>query len=480
MMPSGGTQTRGNQIATLTRIARDMLASDDTLRLRRERRSEEAARLAADADEREARAPDPPCRRHAPPHPGRADRAPRRRARQRQRCLDRGAGERTISRSSSPCSKRPSATRANMPMRSAGASIPTTRCSASTSRARRSRACRTLFGALKDGIDADPRRSPASVRADAHAILRRRYPAEKQREVALALRRRAFGYDFDRGRLDTTVHPFEISFTRNDVRITTRYNENYLRPALFGAFHETGHGLYEQNVDPAFTRTVFATDLVGLYARRRHQLRRARIAVAAVGEPCRPQPRVLGSCTSPNCRAPSRTSLGDVTPERFYAAVTSGRARPDPDRGRRAHLRPPHHAARRDRGGADGRRDSPSTDVPDAWDAAMKRGLGLDVPERPRGRAAGHPLVVGHDRIVLHLHDRQRHGRAALRDRAHEGRGIAQGLERGDYAPLANWLRENVWRHGRRWGREEILHRTTGRGLEPGPYLRYLRAKYAA
>ena len=58
--------------------------------------------------------------------------------------------------------------------------------------------------------------------------------------------------------------------------------------------------------------------------------------------------------------------------------------------------------------------------------------------------------------------------------------GIAQGLEHGDYVPLANWLRENVWRHGRRWGREDILHRTTGRGLEPGPYLRDLRAKYAA
>ena len=37
-------------------------------------------------------------------------------------------------------------------------------------------------------VDADPRRSPASVRADAHAILRRRYPAEKQREVALSFR----------------------------------------------------------------------------------------------------------------------------------------------------------------------------------------------------------------------------------------------------------------------------------------------------
>ncbi len=74
------------------------------------------------------------------------------------------------------------------------------------------------------------------------------------------------GYDFARGRLDTTVHPFEVSFTRNDVRITTRYNRRYLPASIFGTAHETGHGLYEQGVDPAYTRTTLATDLVGLYA----------------------------------------------------------------------------------------------------------------------------------------------------------------------------------------------------------------------
>src|SRR5260370_28453077 len=74
------------------------------------------------------------------------------------------------------------------------------------------------------------------------------------------------GYDFGRGRLDTTVHPFEMSFTRDDVRITTRTRPNALMPALFGAMHETGHALYEQNVDPAYSATALATDLVGLYA----------------------------------------------------------------------------------------------------------------------------------------------------------------------------------------------------------------------
>ena len=96
-------------------------------------------------------------------------------------------------------------------------------------------------------------------------FLYRHYPAEAQqrfcRHVAAWL-----GYDFARGRLDTAVHPFEISQTRGDVRITSRWPETYLPMSIFGTAHETGHGLYEQGAPEALTRSVHATDLRGLYA----------------------------------------------------------------------------------------------------------------------------------------------------------------------------------------------------------------------
>ena len=91
------------------------------------------------------------------------------------------------------------------------------------------------------------------------------YPVHKQKEFATSIANK-FGYDFNRGRLDSTVHPFEISFTREDVRITTRFYENFLNPSLFGTLHEAGHGIYEQNVDPKFTRTALTTDFLSYYA----------------------------------------------------------------------------------------------------------------------------------------------------------------------------------------------------------------------
>ena len=97
------------------------------------------------------------------------------------------------------------------------------------------------------------------------SFLEQDYPEDQQRAFALEVSR-AFGYDLRRGRLDNSAHPFEVSFTREDVRITTRYNRRYLPAAVFGLFHETGHALYEQGVDPALTRTALATDLLGRYA----------------------------------------------------------------------------------------------------------------------------------------------------------------------------------------------------------------------
>src|SRR5439155_761379 len=65
-----------------------------------------------------------------------------------------------------------------------------------------------------------------------------------------------FGFDYNRGRLDISVHPFEIQFSRDDVRLTTRYHEDFLNPALFGTLHETGHGLHAQG---------FGTSIEGTY-----------------------------------------------------------------------------------------------------------------------------------------------------------------------------------------------------------------------
>ncbi len=66
------------------------------------------------------------------------------------------------------------------------------------------------------------------------------------------------GFDFERGRLDLSAHPFTTSFSHDDVRITTRTLPDFLPSCLMSIIHEAGHGLYEQGSSPAFYRTPLA------------------------------------------------------------------------------------------------------------------------------------------------------------------------------------------------------------------------------
>ena len=58
--------------------------------------------------------------------------------------------------------------------------------------------------------------------------------------------------------------------------------------------------------------------------------------------------------------------------------------------------------------------------------------------------------------------------------------GVRAALDGGDVGPLSSWLRENVWRHGRRFGRDELLRRATGGTLDLAPYIRHLNQRYVA
>jgi carboxypeptidase Taq len=104
---------------------------------------------------------------------------------------------------------------------------------------------RTLPSLIDDAIAAQARR-PAPVPPAGP------FPIAAQREAAVTLMTR-LGFDFDHGRLDISLHPF-CGGTPDDVRITTRYDEDDFRRALMGVLHETGHALYERGLPEAWRR----------------------------------------------------------------------------------------------------------------------------------------------------------------------------------------------------------------------------------
>jgi carboxypeptidase Taq len=109
----------------------------------------------------------------------------------------------------------------------------------------------TMFAELHAGLLPlmDRLRARCTVRPLTTDALRGHFPIEAQRRFSHTVAQR-LGFDFNKGRLDEAVHPSTTSIG-DDVRLTTRYDESDLRYAFFSTIHETGHGLYEQGLDPA-------------------------------------------------------------------------------------------------------------------------------------------------------------------------------------------------------------------------------------
>jgi carboxypeptidase Taq len=306
-------------------------------------------------------------------------------------------------------------------------------------------------------------------------FLEQPYPVDKQLEFALKMARK-LGYDTDRGRLDLTVHPFEVSFTRNDVRITTRVNDEWMPKSLFGTLHETGHALYEQYCDPAYTRTPLATDLVSLYAVGgvsfgAHESQ-SRLFENHVG-----RSREFWDLNFGELHDTFPDQLAGIDAETFWRAVN--RVQPGLVRVESDELTYDFHIMLRveiEAALIDG--SLAVSDLPEMWNTKMKEYLGLDVP---------------HDRLGVLQDVHWSSGQVGtfcnytignvmagqLFHTATKEESVQQGLAAANYVPLREWMTEHVHRHGRRYLRDELLEKATGERLEPSYYIEHLSSKYS-
>lgn len=335
---------------------------------------------------------------------------------------------------------------------------------------------KTLFEELRGGIL--PLLAAIRERGaqpDTSFLSQRDYPVTTQLQAAERFAA-LVGYDFERGRVDRSAHPFEISFTRNDVRMTTRFNQNWMPMSLFGALHETGHALYEQGVKPEYVRTVFTTDLVGLYA----------VAGTSYGtheSQSRLWENLVGRSATfwqahyPKLKELYPTQLNDVGVNAFVKAINT--VRPGYIRVEADELTYNLHIMLRvelEMALLDG--SLAVADIPEAWNEKTREYLGLEVPNNADGClqdihwstgliGAFSTYTIGNVMSVQWL-------QAAKQQDSR----VAPALDKGDVAPLLAWLQENIYQHGRRYSADELLVRATGNSLTAAPYLGYLNSKY--
>ena len=112
---------------------------------------------------------------------------------------------------------------------------------------------RALFAELREKTVPIVKAIASQPPAD-DSCLRKHYPEAEQLAFASDVVKQ-IGYDFNRGRIDKTHHPFMTKFSLGDIRITTRVQENYLGETFFSNVHEAGHAMYEQGINMDYEGT---------------------------------------------------------------------------------------------------------------------------------------------------------------------------------------------------------------------------------
>jgi carboxypeptidase Taq len=270
-------------------------------------------------------------------------------------------------------------------------------------------------------------------------------------------------------RLDPTVHPFASAISPCDIRLTTRFERDYIGAALWSVIHEAGHGMYENGIPRELWRSTLASPSSLVF----HESQ-SRLWENWVG-----RSRPYLAHLHPRLRELFPDQFGAVDVNSLYRAAN--KIEPSLIRMEADQVTYNLHIALRFELELElfaGTLEP--ADLRDAWNARTADYLGIEVPDDAHGVlqdvhwAAGSfgyfPTYSLGNVMSVQIWERIREDIPDLDDK----------LERGEFAPLREWLGEHIHRYGRKFLPQETLERATGSRIDPEPYLRYLKEKHGA
>jgi carboxypeptidase Taq len=292
------------------------------------------------------------------------------------------------------------------------------------------------------------------------------YPADAQREFGVEVATK-MGFDWKRGRQDTSAHPFTTSFGIGDVRTTTHFYPEMVSAAIFSTIHETGHALYEQGISPSLARTPLSSGA----------------SMAVHESQSRMWENIVGRSLPfweyfyPTLQKRFSSQLGNVDLKTFYKAINKVEPsfiRTESDEAT-YNL---HIMLRMELEIALIEGSLQVKDLPAAWNDRMKDYLGITPPNDRLGvlqdvHWSGGMIGYFPTYALGNLVSAQLW--AVIRKDIPD---IESQFRQGKFDGLLAWLRTNVHQHGAKFEPQELVKRVTGSTITPQPYLDYLQAKY--
>ncbi|GAB1432472.1 carboxypeptidase M32 [Spirochaetota bacterium] len=328
---------------------------------------------------------------------------------------------------------------------------------------------RLLFSCLKSELMAILDKIKGCANIDS-SMLHRPCPLSIQTKLARYMMDKLH-YDWDSGRIDVSAHPFTTILGESDIRITTRYDKNYFPSGLFSTLHETGHALYELGINPA------------------HEYKRTSLAKAASSGLHESQSRfwenMIGRSLgfwAQNFLA-MKSMLGsafvDLELNDFYMAIN--KVEPSLTRVEADEVTYALHIILRFEleaalfGG-----NLTVDELPAAWNQGMQDMLGI----KPKNDSLGCLQDIHWALGLFGYFPSYALGNlyAAQLWEAMEKDGIKPeaSAAAGDLASVLDWLRSNIHKHGSIYKPKELIKKASGRELDPGCFVKYLKRKYGS
>lgn len=325
---------------------------------------------------------------------------------------------------------------------------------------------RALFTDLREQLVPLVKRVTEQEAVD-DTCLRHHFPERQQWDFGVKVIKR-LGYDFNRGRQDKTHHPFMTKFSLGDVRITTRFQENYLGDGLFSTIHEAGHAMYEQGIH----MQLEGTPLAGGTSSGVHESQ-SRLWENIVG-----RSRGFWQHFYPQLQETFPEQLKNVDLDTFYRAINKvepSLIRTDADE-LTYNL---HVMIRFDLELAMLEGKLAIKDLPEAWRERYKSDLGVfDQGDRDGVLQDVHwhfgPIGGMFQGYTLGNILSAQYYEAALQAHPH----IPDEIRQGQFSTLHGWLKENIYQHGAKYNALELTERATGSPLTIDPYIGYLKKKF--
>jgi carboxypeptidase Taq len=298
------------------------------------------------------------------------------------------------------------------------------------------------------------------------SFLHQKFNEQKQWDFGVEVITR-FGYDWKRGRQDKSAHPFTGGPGVNDVRLTTRVAPNFLNTMLFGSMHEAGHAMYEQGV----SQNLLRSNLTGGASLAVHESQ-SRMWENLVG---RSYP--FWQHFYPRLQE-YFPQLQSVSLDTFYKGIN--KVQPSFIRVEADEATYNLHIMLRleiEIAIIEGK--LAIKDLPEAWNAKMQDYLGVTPPNDAQGVLQdihwswglyGYFSTYALGNLIS----------AQLWEKIQEEiPNLDDQIRQGEFEALLGWLRTNIHIHGRKFMPQDLVRRVTGSSIDPAPYMRYLRKKYS-